>query len=133
MEAVIAVRNDVRDELNFHTLTENISKAYADIPTSFRQTAVVCWNDACAVACRALLRKKKIAVPDDLSLVSFDDTSAASLDDITSYNFNESKVLLSMLDWVLWPSVQRGNRVVPSPAGFITQRGTVRELRSRTL
>jgi hypothetical protein len=130
LDAVIAARGEVRRQMELAGLSESVRKAYDAVPGSLRPTAVVCWNDDCAAALLSVLRRKHVTVPRDLSIISFDDTVTASLVDVASYNFNESRVLLSMLDWVLWPTVLRGDSVQLPPNGFITQRGTVRTLRA---
>ncbi len=129
LDGVVEARGEVRRQMELAMLAESVRRAYAAVPLSLEPTVVVCWNDDCASVLLPVLRTARVRVPEDMSVVAFDDTADASLADVTSYNFNESKVLLSMLDWVLWPSVQRGRSVVPPPAGFITQRGTTRVLR----
>lgn len=87
--------------------------------------AVVCWNDTIAHACLELFVERGIRVPQDISLVSFDDSPIARTGDITSYNFNEGQILLSMLNWVLWPSTRKSGSIVPLPRGFVVERGSV--------
>ena len=126
LEAMQKSELDIRENVRLGQLSENIALAVGDRIESGKPTAVITFNDIAAFECASLLRARGKRLPEDISLVSFDDTIKASLADITSYNFNETKILASMLDWVLWPQRKKARSIVSAPQGFITQRRSVR-------
>ncbi|MBD3239415.1 MAG: GntR family transcriptional regulator [Chitinivibrionales bacterium] len=73
-------------------------------------TAWVAGNDVVALACLAWLREKGIRIPDELSLVSFDDTYEAFSEEITSYDFGVPAVARAMLEYCV-----RGESTSPRP------------------
>jgi DNA-binding LacI/PurR family transcriptional regulator len=91
--------------------------------------AWVCASDTLACLCRRILDRMKVRVPDDVSLVGFDDTFQAHAAGITSYNFNRASVARAMVDFVLqprWLHLHRGRKRVVEINGYITQRSSVR-------
>lgn len=112
----------IRERVRTAQVTASVHEAYRRVPRTLKPTAVVAFNDEIGVACLRILRARGLRVPGNVSLISFDDTLAATLSDITSYNFNESKVMSSMLDWVLWPDRRKRRGIVAPPRGFVTQR-----------
>lgn len=89
-------------------------------------TVWVAAHDTIAVQCSDFLERHGRAVPDNLSLISFDDTPEAYLRRITSYNFDAPALVYAMVDYLL--SSRRmsrpGNRAV-EVEGFIDERGSV--------
>jgi GntR family transcriptional regulator of arabinose operon len=53
-----------------------------DLPASERPTAIVCFNDDLAVSMLDYFRSMGISIPDDLSIVSFDDSSLATATEV---------------------------------------------------
>jgi GntR family transcriptional regulator of arabinose operon len=55
---------------------------------SDRPTAVVCWNDMAAICLSRHLKDAGVSIPDDISIVGFDDSSGAPLQEpgLTSYH-----------------------------------------------
>ncbi len=130
VEATRRVASTIREEVRLAHTRDAVDEAYRSVPPSVTPSAIVAWNDEVAAACLQILREEGRRVPDDVSLVSFDDTAVASLGDITSYNFNESQVLFTMLDWVLWPDRRHNRGIASAPRGFVTQRRSVRSRQS---
>jgi DNA-binding LacI/PurR family transcriptional regulator len=64
-------------------------------------TAWVAANDTVAVHALAFLQEKKVRVPDDISLIGFDDTLEAFKNGLTSYNFNIEVIARRMLNHIL--------------------------------
>ncbi len=119
----------LRSRIRQLLLEEDLRRAFRQFSLPRSTTAIAAFNDEAALVCLKLLRERHIRVPEDVSLISFDDTADASLASVTSYNFNESQLLLSMLDWVLWPKAGKGPVIVPPPQGFVSERGTVATVR----
>ncbi len=67
-------------------------------------TAIVCENDALALHCLRVLRVLGLRVPEDRSVVGFDDEEEAFLSGLSSYNFNVRAVVGAMVDYVLRPA-----------------------------
>jgi hypothetical protein len=86
-------------------------------------TAWVCANDTTAVKALAFLKESKIAVPDSIAVISFDDTPDAVESRLTSYNFNMRALFDGIFDFLTGvPLPGRKNpRVVE---GFIVRRDT---------
>lgn len=116
----------LRFELIRRMRRKNVARAIAAQAFPADTTAIVTWNDECALACRDALRARGMRIPEDLSLISFDDTIAASTEDIASYNFNSDRLLQQMLDWVLWPNYYRSVGMPGPVAGYVAQRGSLR-------
>jgi DNA-binding transcriptional regulator YhcF (GntR family) len=66
-------------------------------------TALVTVNDAVALFALEFLREKNIRVPQDISVVSFDDTFEAYEQGLTSYNFNIAGAANAMVGYLLNP------------------------------
>lgn len=84
-------------------------------------------NDECATVCRQFLARKRIALPRTLSLLSFDDTRAASVLRISSFNHNVPKLANAMISALLRP--REAARTIPSSGrieveGFVNVRDT---------
>jgi DNA-binding LacI/PurR family transcriptional regulator len=61
-----------------------------------RPTALFCINDIVAYACIKACREHEIAVPDDLSVIGFDDLPASSMTDPPLTTFSVSKRLIGI-------------------------------------
>ena len=71
---------------------------------ALKDKAVTCWvcaNDWIAARALPLLSECKVAVPQHLSVISFDDSAGAVRNNFTSYNFNISAVVYAMMRFVL--------------------------------
>jgi DNA-binding LacI/PurR family transcriptional regulator len=81
-------------------------------------------NDDLGLACLDFLQEEGCRVPEDVSVVGFDDTLDATRRRLTSYNFSNEAVIHSCLAHVLRP--ERGLRGRSSGPveieGFITRR-----------
>jgi hypothetical protein len=92
-----------------------------------RITAVVADNDTTAVLCLTLLETRGIRVPQDISVVGFDDEKFALVNNLTSYNFNCRAVILAALRHLLEPSRSANTGPVKKSVeiqGYVVQRGT---------
>lgn len=89
-------------------------------------TAWVAANDQVAVAALDFLREHRVRVPEDISLVSFDDSFLASANQITSYNFNMSAIMGEAFRHCLRraPAGGSGRASVVHVRGVIVDRGT---------
>ncbi|MBD3419600.1 MAG: GntR family transcriptional regulator [Chitinivibrionales bacterium] len=82
-------------------------------------------NDQIAAFALDFLRSRGVKVPDDISLIAFDDSPVALKERITSYNFNMRALVPAMLEFVLRPSASptASRRTVE---GYIVERQTTR-------
>jgi hypothetical protein len=91
-------------------------------------TAWIASSDSIALLCLDFLRRHRVAVPEQISVVGFDDGLDAFLNRLTSYNFNGSAAVHAMLSFVVYPP--RAARAVARTQslaleGFVTERSTV--------
>jgi len=87
-------------------------------------TAWVSANDEIAVSALEFLREKRVAVPGRISLVSFDDSTAAIANRITSYNFQLERIVAAAFRHLLdfkRPQRLRWPRVVDIPGTIVTR------------
>jgi len=66
-------------------------------------TAWVCANDEIAMEALSFLRTKNIRIPHDISVVGFDDSLDAHLEQLTSYNFNTNGIVHAMINHIVSP------------------------------
>jgi len=90
-------------------------------------TAWVMANDYAATLALDYLKKSKVRVPEDLSVVSFDNTLDAMEYHLSSYDFNLNGIVSMMLRYVLRPSSvspARGKTVIEAEGAMIERRST---------
>ena len=90
-------------------------------------TIWICENDALAMRALSFLRERGIRVPDDLSVVGFDNVPIEALENrLTTIDFNSIEVIRRMLNFVLRPPRPRGPyRHLPIEIeGIVMERGT---------
>lgn len=88
-------------------------------------TAWVCANDDIAYECLACLGRRNVKMPDRLSIIGFDDLEDSLFMDLSSYNFNATGIVNTMLSYVLDPpSLSRGGSAknIVEVEGYITER-----------
>jgi DNA-binding LacI/PurR family transcriptional regulator len=68
-------------------------------------TSWVAVDDTIALLALSYLRQKNKRVPEDISVVGYDDTPEAVENNLTSYNFNMPSIARSMLTYILNPKV----------------------------
>jgi DNA-binding LacI/PurR family transcriptional regulator len=66
-------------------------------------TAWVCSNDAIALSAMRFLRSRSAGVPEELSVVGFDNVPESRYNGLTTYNFNYPNIAAEMLAFVLSP------------------------------
>lgn len=64
-------------------------------------TAWVGCNDSVAIMCRDYLWSRHVRIPEDISLVGFDDRMEAFAADLTSYNFNRTAATHAVLAYLI--------------------------------
>jgi DNA-binding transcriptional regulator YhcF (GntR family) len=89
-------------------------------------TAWVCSADEAALPAMDFLKRNKVKVPDDISLAGFDDIADAARNNLTTYNFNFSRLVHFMLSYIMNPSFLPGGkkRRPVDLEGRIVERGT---------
>lgn len=96
---------------------------------ALQNTSLTAWlmaNDYAATLALDYLKEKKIRVPEDISVIAFDNTLDAMEYQLTSYDFNNSGIINSMLRYILSPSTFSMNR----PDDVIEVEGSIVERRS---
>lgn len=92
-------------------------------------TAWVCGTDQMAIVAKSYLQHKGVRIPQDLSLIGFDDIPPAFPLDISSYNFNIPRVAEWAMDHILSPSYAaaylRDANEIP---GFVLRRGSLKSV-----
>lgn len=73
-------------------------------------TAWVCANDTTALECLRFLREHGLDVPEDFSVLGFDNTFESYHAGLTSYSFNESAALDAAVDYLLMPTATRARQ-----------------------
>jgi DNA-binding LacI/PurR family transcriptional regulator len=74
------------------------------LPMDGSITAIVGANDNVALAVMRWLHRRGVSVPEQISVVGFDDTIEAYSQQLTSYNFNTQTTLRRAIDYVISPS-----------------------------
>ncbi len=90
-------------------------------------TAWVCGHDIAALLALDYLREKGLRVPDDISLVGFDNSFGGFSARITSFNFNLQGLAHSMLSHVLSVPLPGGSHM-QEIEGMVVERGSVASL-----
>jgi len=96
-------------------------------------TAWVAANDEIALHALGFLTRKRIKVPDDVSLVGFDDSLKANMSDLTSYNFNHTAIVQGILQHMMEPRAQVLRHKPEEQIemeGFLVERGSTAKPRT---
>ncbi|MBD3319814.1 MAG: GntR family transcriptional regulator [Chitinivibrionales bacterium] len=98
-------------------------------------TAWICANDLIASMALSYLRTKNIKVPQDISIIGFDDTLDAMGERITSYNFNLQSIAEAMINFILHPYGFKRvwKRKITDIEGSLVVRSTSDKARSTSL
>jgi DNA-binding LacI/PurR family transcriptional regulator/DNA-binding transcriptional regulator YhcF (GntR family) len=95
------LRHKISTALHLELLREKLLPFLDMVAANRRHTAWVCQNDFIALIALQYLAHKRIPVPETLSVMGFDDTRAARVEGLTSYNFNMSAFVQNMLEYIL--------------------------------
>ncbi len=90
-------------------------------------SAWVAFSDELAVACMEAIVNAKKKVPDDISLVGFDNAQVAQVAQLTSYDFNSPGAAEPIVDYIVSPTRfvrQFGNRPITAIPGAVIRRAT---------
>ncbi|MFC1585916.1 GntR family transcriptional regulator [Fibrobacterota bacterium] len=119
------LKGEIWREYTLEKLKPLLDKALSD-PSI---TAWVGVDDDTALILLDYLKWKKIHLPEDLSLVGIDDNEESAQNNLTTYNFNFSHFIYTMLMYILYPSRKRSRVRIPMEMkGRIVERGTTRKL-----
>ncbi|WP_067839435.1 GntR family transcriptional regulator [Amphibacillus sediminis] len=82
-----------RTEDKYHKPSEELEKLLA-LTDAERPTGIVCYNDELAIALLDVLRRKKLRVPEDISIVGYDDSFLTEVSEvkITSIKHPQSEM-----------------------------------------
>jgi len=106
-------------------LRKTMHKAFETLLQHPGVTAWVAYNDLVAFAALDFLKSNQIRLPEQLSLISFDDTIEAFGNGVTSYNFNVTAVLKAAIEHIISPGT-----AAQYPAGPIEVPGIIMRRRS---
>jgi len=84
----------------------------------------VVFNDLLALPILDQLSEERVRVPDELSVVSFDNTMPAQLKGLSSYSFNYPAIVNAMLEHILDPKRTRSGDGVVEVPGMVVERQT---------
>jgi DNA-binding LacI/PurR family transcriptional regulator len=105
-------------------------EAFALFDRALQDRSITAWvlhHDSTAIVALKYLKMKKIAVPEEMSVVSFDNTSDSICNELTSYDFNIQSLAYQTLNYILNKrSVQaeRGEREIEIAGMLITRNST---------
>jgi len=91
---------------------------------ALRDKTITAWlmaNDFAATLALDYLKEKNIRMPEDISIISFDNTLDAMEYQLTSYDFNNNGIVTMMLRYVLMPSTIPANQ----RGKFVEVEGTI--------
>lgn len=77
-----------------YTHPQNELQKLLSLPEKERPTALVCYNDECAIALLDVIREKGLSVPEDLSIVGFDNSFLSEVSEVklTTIKHPQSKL-----------------------------------------
>jgi DNA-binding LacI/PurR family transcriptional regulator len=95
-------------------------------------TAWVCANDDTALSTLDFLDQRGVRVPDEVSVVGFDDVFDALGRGLTTYNFDRAGAMRAMVSYFLGPSWQNQRRAAFTYVqGYVVERGTAGRAQTR--
>lgn len=102
-------------------------EAYRLFARAIEDTSLTAWigsSDSMALLALDFLLKRGMRVPDDISVVGFDDTTEAFVERLTSYNFNGPAIARAIVTHILSPSRRPQQRgiAVRELEGFVARR-----------
>jgi DNA-binding LacI/PurR family transcriptional regulator len=110
-----------------HARGECLAPLLARVLADREVSAIVASSDNVADVCLDQLAARYVAVPGRLSLVSFDNTELALERQVSSYDFNTTRVASLVVSSVLKAQARRRARARPGPVeiqGFVVERAT---------
>ena len=124
--ALERLQSDVGAQVEWSAMADELRPLMEQALADPRITAWVGANDTVAVLCQEFLRSRGMRVPEDISVVGFDDSTAAFSEDITSYNFNRPAAINAVISYLVGSATQRrrgGSRDV-EVEGFVAPRAS---------
>jgi DNA-binding LacI/PurR family transcriptional regulator/DNA-binding transcriptional regulator YhcF (GntR family) len=107
------LRDSLLNEIAIGRNEELFEKLFDDALAHERTTAWIAVNDGLAANALRFLERRKIQVPQDLSIVGFDNVAESFGDNLTTYDFGLAQMAHRMLWFVMHPDLRRGHRVPP--------------------
>jgi len=117
--------DDIRNAVFRAMLRRRLQPAFR---RALARSQLTCWvgaTDAIALEALGYLRAQRVAVPDTVSVVGFDNTIETAFRGLTSYDFNGPALVRAMVDRLLGGSPPAVD-AVSSVDGFVVERRTVR-------
>ena len=124
----VSLEGSLRRFLGNSTLYRTLLPLFEEACRHEDVSAWVCVNDVTALLALEYLRTRRIAVPEKLSVIGFDNSPEALASNLTSYSFNPDRLAHAMVHHILFPGSSSSPRAVPrltEVKGRIVERGTV--------
>jgi len=124
--------HSIRNARFANQLAQVYENVIAEIVDKKEISAIVCDSDRMAAVALKLLKLQRQNVPKDISLIGFDDSYDALVDNISSYNFNNREQISCVLNWLLHPEQPSKATLARKrfeSVGSITRRGSVADIR----
>jgi DNA-binding LacI/PurR family transcriptional regulator len=123
-------RNRLRDAMQREHLLLRLRPLFQKVMQDSSVSVWVAGNDMIALALWELCNERKVNVPEDISLIGFDDSVEAHVWGLTSYNFNATAVMRAMLMFLLYSSLQcteKNEEKFREIEGFIVERRSIKK------
>jgi hypothetical protein len=95
---------DITSALRWEALSSDLERMLCQVARDTSVTAWVCYNDQLALQCVDYLRTHGVRVPEDVSVIGFDDSFEASLNGLSSYSFGGAAYMKAMVGFLLDPT-----------------------------
>ncbi len=105
-------------------LRQVLSVQLKSILEADRYSLIVAGNDPVAIACLEMLREMRVAVPDEMAVIGFDDSPEAHAARLTSYNFGLQNAARALVNHVLGPRPHGPNPAPVDISGIVSERAS---------
>jgi DNA-binding LacI/PurR family transcriptional regulator/DNA-binding transcriptional regulator YhcF (GntR family) len=125
--ALNRLRSQMTDDLRWAQMGAQMEPLMAQALENREISAWVVCNDPMALACLRWLADHDVDVPSRLSVVGYDDTTAAFAAGLSSYNFNRPAAVQAALSFLVGAGVQSRPHAVGRPIdieGFVSGRAS---------
>jgi DNA-binding LacI/PurR family transcriptional regulator len=124
--SIVRLTRQLRNTVTENEIRRGLMPLFEKALRDKKITAWICTNDETALYALEFLRHNNIAVPQQISVIGFDDTFEAFGKGLTSYNFNISAIVTAMMTHVIapgTPNLHKKQRIIELD-GMIVERQT---------
>jgi DNA-binding LacI/PurR family transcriptional regulator len=116
----------VFDRASLHTLEALMAPLFARALSASRSTAWAISDDKTASVAAAFLSKHGKKIPDDISLISFDNWPLAFSEGLSSYDFNFPGLVQQAILMIIDEKSLKSRPVISEVDGYVVERRTTR-------